>query len=79
MNEEGFYAVYGNVEKGMPIKVTWSIPAETSGVGKEVRFSEPGDRGTFEGIEGSTLYIRRGDGTLKPYPLSSVRNVEVLP
>lgn len=78
MNEEEFFVVYREVEKGKKVKVTWSVPAEMSGVGKEVLISEPGDRGTFEGIEGSTVYIRRDDGSLKPYPLTSVRNVEVI-
>ncbi len=48
MNEDEFYAVYGEVEKGELLKVTWSVPAEISGVGKEVLFSEPGDEGTFD-------------------------------
>ncbi len=78
MDEDEFYAVYGEVEKGELIKVTWSVPAEISGVGEEVLFSEPGDEGTFEGLEESVLYIRRSNGTLKPYPLTSVRDVEVL-
>ncbi len=78
MNEEEFHVLYDEVEKGTTIKVTWSVPAEMSGVGKEVLFSEPDDQGTFEGIEGSAAFIPRSNGSLKNYPLSSIHAVEVV-
>jgi hypothetical protein len=57
------------------IRVTWSVPAEISGEGREVLSS---DQGVFEGIENGAVFIRRSDGTLKPYLMSSIRNVEVI-
>lgn len=66
----------GYVQKGDRIKVTWSMPAEI--LGKEIMFSNQGDQGTFEGVEGEVMFIRRDDGTLNNYPLSSIRGIEAI-
>jgi hypothetical protein len=80
MGEDGqtLYGFYDEVPIGTKIKVVWGIPAEKSGIGREVLISRPGDQGVFEGVENGTLYIRRSDGTLENYPLSSIRGLEVL-
>jgi hypothetical protein len=75
MDENEFYAVYGEVERGTMIKVTWSVPAVISGEGREVLFS---DQGVFEGIENGAVFIRRTDGTLRIYLMSSIQKVEVI-
>jgi hypothetical protein len=57
------------------IRVTWSVPAEISGEGREVLSS---DQGVFEGIENGAVFIRRSNGTLKNYLMSSIWDIEVI-
>jgi hypothetical protein len=57
------------------IRVTWSVPAEISGEGREVLSS---DQGVFERIENGAVFIRRSNGTLKNYLMSSIWDIEVI-
>jgi hypothetical protein len=57
------------------IRVTWSVPAEISGEGREALSS---DQGVFEGIENGAVFIRRSNGTLKNYLMSSIWDIEVI-
>jgi hypothetical protein len=69
------HEVYGELKRGTMIRVTWSVPAEISGEGREVLSS---DQGVFEGIENGAVFIRRSNGTLKNYLMSSIWDIEVI-